>query len=927
MLTRLSRFCDRLIEGGWLAALVVTPLFFNLLSARNFEPDKAALLRAIVLVALVGWVGWRLFRPRATDATAFEWRSAAGWLLLSVGGLAVILVVSALLGLNPRISLLGSYNRDQGVVTHLAYLALFALVAARLRAADQLQRLLDTVVIVSLATGVYGLLQRLGIDPVPWGGFGEDVTSRVIGTQGNASFLGGYLVLAMLVTLYGLLTARGAGRSGASVAYSVALAFQLLALLFTDSRGATLGLAAGLVVWAAAHAAWRGDRRLAGGVAAVAGAGIASLLLLNLAGGALDGVPLLGRLGRLTDPTVGSNQLRALVWEGMDDMVRGEAARLTLGVGPDALYLAYYPYIDPELRRIDNPTVGTHDRSHNELLDRLAMTGVLGLGAWLAVIGGLLYGACAWLGLTEGGRRWWLMAALALGLALGGLTPLLMTGSLRFAGLGGGIGLVGGLVIWLTLRAFRPPAASAGEAGVAVIPMLLGVLVTHVVEIQVGIPVTATQTLFWTLAGAMTAVGISRLKEPMSTPVAAAADGGATVSERAATRTRSARGRRAARGGPSVATSGASAAPSQPALLFGLVAGLALATLTYGLVQRGIGLGPALMVLLLLGGAVLAVGAALVAGPAAFLTTAFSAWVTAFILHLPAALATATAGLFAFSLFVILVIAWMGAFAWLAAQSVGAVAEERPPAGRLAAWSLAALAAVVGIWFLTLRPIYADSYVRLGQLYGQINRWDLSVAAYENALRYAPEQDFIRPGIAQAYLAQAQTATDAATRQAAFDRSRAILEEATRLSPGNPEYLINLGAAEQYWAERGPAESKLRLQSDAAAHYQAATALAPRDPHALRRWGRLKLEEGSPAEAIPLLEKALALLLPDGTMSTKPLTTGAAAEIRTDLARAYAATGRTTDAVTQARAALSLAAPEAQAPIQELLKQLGASGS
>ena len=37
------------------------------------------------------------------------------------------------------------------------------------------------------------------------------------------------------------------------------------------------------------------------------------------------------------------------------------------------------------------------------------------------------------------------------------------------------------------------------------------------------------------------------------------------------------------------------------------------------------------------------------------------------------------------------------------------------------------------------------------------------------------------------------------------------------------------------------------MQSDAEAHYRAAAALAPFDPHALRRWGRLKLELGAPA--------------------------------------------------------------------------------
>ena len=54
--TRLSVFCDKVIEAGWLTAVVVVPLFFNIYSQRVFEPDKLSLLRSIALVMAVAWV-------------------------------------------------------------------------------------------------------------------------------------------------------------------------------------------------------------------------------------------------------------------------------------------------------------------------------------------------------------------------------------------------------------------------------------------------------------------------------------------------------------------------------------------------------------------------------------------------------------------------------------------------------------------------------------------------------------------------------------------------------------------------------------------------------------------------------------------------------------------------------------------------------
>ena len=56
METRLSRFCDAIIEVGWLAALIVVPLFFNVYSSRVFEPDKIGVLRSIAIVMAGAWL-------------------------------------------------------------------------------------------------------------------------------------------------------------------------------------------------------------------------------------------------------------------------------------------------------------------------------------------------------------------------------------------------------------------------------------------------------------------------------------------------------------------------------------------------------------------------------------------------------------------------------------------------------------------------------------------------------------------------------------------------------------------------------------------------------------------------------------------------------------------------------------------------------
>ena len=47
MTTKLSRYCDGIMEAGWLAAVILIPIFFNIYSSRIFEPDKITLLRSL----------------------------------------------------------------------------------------------------------------------------------------------------------------------------------------------------------------------------------------------------------------------------------------------------------------------------------------------------------------------------------------------------------------------------------------------------------------------------------------------------------------------------------------------------------------------------------------------------------------------------------------------------------------------------------------------------------------------------------------------------------------------------------------------------------------------------------------------------------------------------------------------------------------
>ncbi|MCI0394687.1 MAG: tetratricopeptide repeat protein [Chloroflexi bacterium] len=303
--SRLSRWCEGFIEAGWLVAVIAVPLFFNVYSARVFEPDKLALLRSIALLMAIAWLvkfidgrGWqRLGWLRWKDADSI-WRRP---FVLPVFLLVIVYLVSTLFSVAPRISWAGSYQRLQGTYTTLSYIVIFALMAATMRTRAQVERVVTAVIVTSIPVSLYGVLQHAGVDPLPWGG---DVQERVAGHMGNAIFIAAYLIMALLLTVARMIDAFTGIMNEAVVPYTDYIrAFiyyvfcflaQIMAIYWSGSRGPWLGLGVGLFVFALIllvalrNMETKGGRiRLVEGVRAFVVVAVAVLLPLYLASGPL----------------------------------------------------------------------------------------------------------------------------------------------------------------------------------------------------------------------------------------------------------------------------------------------------------------------------------------------------------------------------------------------------------------------------------------------------------------------------------------------------------------------------------------------------------------------------------------------------------------------------------------------------------------
>jgi len=213
--TRVSLWCERVIEGGWLLILALIPIYFNLLSARHFEPDKSTTLRSIVLVMLAAWlVRWLEEVSQRADQKPLFMPNAAGRsptsnnllenffkfpLAIPVLIYSVVFIFATLTSITPSMSFWGSYQRLQGTYTNLSYIGIFLMMVTTLRHREQLERIVTVSLLTSVAVGGYGLIQHLELDPLPWKG---DVVTRVASTMGNSIFVAAYLIMIVPLALY-----------------------------------------------------------------------------------------------------------------------------------------------------------------------------------------------------------------------------------------------------------------------------------------------------------------------------------------------------------------------------------------------------------------------------------------------------------------------------------------------------------------------------------------------------------------------------------------------------------------------------------------------------------------------------------------------------------------------------------------------------
>lgn len=287
--------------------------------------------------------------------------------------LAALLVATAT-STNIHASLFGNYGRFHGgLLSWLAYgVIYFSLV-------QQTKETYLNIIKVSLAASTlvagWGILERLGIDASYWE---QDVQARVFSTLGQPNWLAAYL--AMLIP-WGISFYLKAKTGWQSLGMFGLVLLLYTCFIFTYSRGGNYGLAVGLAVYMLILSQqvlkqyWK-KITLVGSALAIVTILFATPLATQYFGASSPRVVENLEAGNET------GNIRLIVWQGAWQSFLDKP--LT-GHGLETFGEVFYKF-----RPVEMNQTGEWDflfnRAHNEYLNYLATTGLLGTGAYLVLV-------------------------------------------------------------------------------------------------------------------------------------------------------------------------------------------------------------------------------------------------------------------------------------------------------------------------------------------------------------------------------------------------------------------------------------------------------------------------------------------------------------------------------------------------------------
>lgn len=295
--------------------------------------------------------------------------------------------VSLVFSIDPRVSWLGYYSRWNGGLSSLLSYSLLYWAFVSNMDSKSAQKVISYSLISSILVSIYGSLEHFGAsiscllttDSFNVSCWVQDVQTRVFATLGQPNWLAAYIVALIFIPISKTLKKF-------SLPYFLISIILFLTLLFTKSRSGLLAFGiSSLIFWTFSL-----KRRL------LIRASLWVLVVISLT--LLIPNPIRDLVLKTNDQRPATNQgpalevggtesgaIRKIVWTGALRIWQANPKNFLIGTGPETFAQAYYQYRPIEHNQTSEWEL-LYNKAHNEFLNYLATTGLLGLGSYLLLL-------------------------------------------------------------------------------------------------------------------------------------------------------------------------------------------------------------------------------------------------------------------------------------------------------------------------------------------------------------------------------------------------------------------------------------------------------------------------------------------------------------------------------------------------------------
>ncbi|MFH1860196.1 MAG: O-antigen ligase family protein, partial [bacterium] len=379
----------------------IVPLFFGL-NMNSLDIQKFACFHVLLIIILWCWIAGIVF----SSEIRFNWSPLCWAVLVYVA----VNIAATVCSVNPWVSFFGFYGHHEGLLSLISYVLLFFITINFIDRA-KVPWILNAIILSCVVAGAYGVIQRLGLDPVKWELFNA---GRCPSTFGNPIGLGNYLSFGLIagfcLYLFSLvnkpisqpapkkkkmatISSTSTPNQNLKYIYPIFLILMYLGFCTSQTRASYLGLFGGLVLICSLF--WKAFLKkevlVVAGIIFIITIGFnlnpeTSMFLRfqqavsELAAKATQ--PKEKIEGQLSEALPTAGPARFFIWKSVYNIVK---ANPVLGTGLDTLGIVYPQYKSLESAKAEG-AYAVAASAHNELLDIAASSGLAGIFSYLCLL-------------------------------------------------------------------------------------------------------------------------------------------------------------------------------------------------------------------------------------------------------------------------------------------------------------------------------------------------------------------------------------------------------------------------------------------------------------------------------------------------------------------------------------------------------------